>query len=69
MGIKEMMQEAAVIIYNGDSLRVMYCDEDEFVACQEDGIQEEYRIPYTDVDLDRDLLYKFTLMNPTKETV
>jgi hypothetical protein len=64
MGIKEMLQEAAVIILNGDSYRIDCCEDDHFVATLEDGCMETREFSYSDVDLDRDLLYKFTLMNP-----
>lgn len=60
---KEMIMEAAVYVpFDGEGIRISYCEDDAFYGTGEESGQE-YKIPYYDVDLDNDLIYKLVLMN------
>lgn len=60
---KEMIQEAAVYVpFNCEGIRIDFCEDDAFFGTGEETGQE-YKITYEEVDLDRDLIYKFVLMN------
>ena len=63
MDVRHMIQEAALVVIDGTGYRVLYCEDDYFLAQDEDR-GDEVRIPYEDIDLARDCIYKLTLMNP-----
>jgi hypothetical protein len=60
---KEMIQEAAVYVpFNCEGIRIDYCEDDAFYGTGEET-GESYKVTYEEVDLDKDLIYKFVLMN------
>lgn len=63
MTAKEMIQEAAVYVpFNCEGIRISHCEDDAFYGQGEES-GDEYCITYDEVDLDKDLLYKFVLLN------
>jgi hypothetical protein len=63
--VKSMIQQATVVVIDGASYRVDYCEDDYFHATdEEDG--NEVNIEYDEIDLSRDSIFQLTLMNPVK---
>ena len=61
--VKAMIQEAAVYVpFDCEGIRISYCEDDAFYGEGEQS-GDSYKITYEEVDLDRDLIYKFVLMN------
>ena len=61
-GIRAMIQQATVVIIDGTSYRVDYCEPDYFCAISDDDGDEVY-IEYEEVDLARDKIFKLVQMN------
>jgi hypothetical protein len=60
---KEMIQEAAVYVpFDCEGIRISHCEDDCFYGTGEES-GDEYCITYDEVDLDKDLIYKFVLLN------
>lgn len=63
MNAKQMIQEAAVYVpFNCEGIRISYCEDEQFYGQGEES-GDEYCISYDEVDLDKDLIYKFVLLN------
>lgn len=60
---KDMIQQAAVYVpFNCEGVRISHCEEDAFYGVGEES-GDEYQIMYNEIDLDKDLIYKFVLIN------
>ena len=63
--IKELLFQACAATIDGVDYRILYTDEDSVMCEYENGDDTDtIAIPYCQVNLDRDLIYKMTLMNP-----
>ena len=61
--LKNMLVDAAVIVLDGCGYRIAYCEENFLMGIDEET-GDEVQIGYDEIDLERDMIYKLTLMNP-----
>ena len=61
--LKTMLADACVLVQDGTSYRICYCEENYLVTEDEDT-GSEVQIGYDEIDLTRDLVYQMVLMNP-----
>lgn len=61
-GIRAMIQQAAIVIVNGHSYRVEYC-EDEYFSATDEANGDLVAIEYDEVDLSRDKIFKLVQIN------
>ena len=66
MSLKSMLQEASVLVLDGQGYRIAYCEEAHLMGIDE-VTGDEVTITYDEIDLTRDFLYKLTLMKPFAE--
>jgi len=60
---EQRFAETSAVYVQGDSegMRIVACMDDHFLAEGEET-GEQYQIMYTDIDLENDMFYKFTLV-------
>ena len=60
--VKRMIQDASIVIIEGTSYRVNYCEPDYFCAISDDD-GDEVTIDYDEIDLARDKIFGLVQLN------
>lgn len=59
---KTLIKQATTVVIDDEVYEVNYCDDDWFECTDEDGNPNQFY--YSEIDLEKDCIYKLTLLNP-----
>ena len=63
MNTQQLVQQACLVVYRGDSYQVVACETEFFYAVHE-STGDEVWLYYDQLDLTRDRIYGLQLLNP-----